>query len=44
MNALTNGKAWGLFAKSAMMPDIDRQYRVAESLIDRPATSRRSRR
>ncbi|QVL46865.1 MAG: alkaline phosphatase [Thiocapsa sp.] len=26
MTALKGGKAWGLFAKSAMMPDIDRQY------------------
>jgi alkaline phosphatase len=26
MTALTGGKAWGLFAESAMMPDIDRQY------------------
>jgi alkaline phosphatase len=32
MNALTSGKVWGLFAKSAMMPDIDRQYQCTQNL------------
>jgi alkaline phosphatase len=26
LTALSGGKAWGLFSKGAMMPDIDRQY------------------
>jgi alkaline phosphatase len=31
MDALTSGRTWGLFAKSAMMPDIDRQYLCNEA-------------
>ncbi len=31
--ALTSGRAWGLFAKEAMLPDIDRQFVCEQTLV-----------
>ncbi len=33
LNSLRSGKAWGLFASGAMMPEIDRQYRCEKENI-----------
>ena len=33
LKTLSSGKAWGLFAKGAMMPDLDRRYRCEEENI-----------